>query len=417
MTVTYKLTPSGSVDRLLSEKMYEMMSVKDFGAKGDNATDDTAYIQAAINAASQFGGEVLIPPGVYKVTSPLLIWGSGITVSGAGMGCTVLNCPSPSVDVISIVNGSNRITVQNLTIDSNIVRTGGAGIASRGTIGNSRIVNVQSINQFDGFALGATDFSIMQDCFANNNFRHGVLLTNSPDSAGVQWTLSHVLSQGNDGDGFIVYAQPTAGLLGITVGGFFDINCFANKGYGLSVRGHPSLPIYGVRVQGYFSGQNGKESLYMDSYGDQHSMAEFYLELDGTGGTGRGLATPATNNARAALLTASNKSMRMTGGLIKAPSWHGLTNQCSESLLISGVRIEDCGQRAPAHGIYHNTQTGKLLLSGVYSGNTGAGMSQQNAVFADNCALVVATGYDFSKNAAGRIGGGNPQLATLVGGF
>lgn len=43
-----------------------------FGATGDGATDDTAAIQAAINAKSaEGGGKVVIPEGVYKTTSAI----------------------------------------------------------------------------------------------------------------------------------------------------------------------------------------------------------------------------------------------------------------------------------------------------------------------------------------------------------
>lgn len=416
MPDSYKLGAPTAVDRLLSDKLYEILSVKDFGAVGDGVADDTAKIQNAINAA-QPHTRVYIPPGTYKVTAPVVLAGWGLTLFGAGMGATTLLVAHSTIDAISIGHGSNRMVVSDLTINSNYVRTGGAGVASRGTVSNCRISNVQVLNSCEGFVLGATDFSLMENCFAQNNYRHGILLTNSPDSSGVQWTLEHALSEKNNGDGINVYAQPNVGLLGMTLGSFRDVNCFANKGYGCSVMGSAALPIYGFRAQGFFSGQNGKESLYMDSYGDQHSMSEFYIELDGTSPCGRDIAFPATNNARGVMLTASNRSMRMSGGLIKAAAWHGMTNQCSESLQMDGVRIEDSGARGESHGIYHNTTTGKLLLTGVYSGNTGAGASQQNAVYADNCALVVATGYDFSKNVAGRIGGGNPGAATLVGGF
>lgn len=46
-----------------------MVNVKDFGAVGDGVADDTAAVQAAINA----GGNVDFPAGTYKITSPLTV--------------------------------------------------------------------------------------------------------------------------------------------------------------------------------------------------------------------------------------------------------------------------------------------------------------------------------------------------------
>lgn len=43
--------------------------VKQFGAQGDGATDDTEAIQAAIDAVGVDGGTLLFPPGTYVVTS------------------------------------------------------------------------------------------------------------------------------------------------------------------------------------------------------------------------------------------------------------------------------------------------------------------------------------------------------------
>lgn len=45
---------------------YVTLNVKDFGAKGDGETDDTHFIQCAINACPK-GGRVTIPAGVYKI--------------------------------------------------------------------------------------------------------------------------------------------------------------------------------------------------------------------------------------------------------------------------------------------------------------------------------------------------------------
>ena len=39
------------------------LSVKEFGAQGDGVADDTAAVQAAIDAAGEEGGTLLFPPG------------------------------------------------------------------------------------------------------------------------------------------------------------------------------------------------------------------------------------------------------------------------------------------------------------------------------------------------------------------
>lgn len=56
----------------VADKLSQCVSVKDFGAVGDNVTDDTAAIQAAINT----GKSIFFPEGFYRA--------SGLTVSQAG---------------------------------------------------------------------------------------------------------------------------------------------------------------------------------------------------------------------------------------------------------------------------------------------------------------------------------------------
>src|SRR5262245_28525016 len=56
-----KTGPASSVKATLK------LNVRDFGAKGDGATKDTAAIQQALDRCSVLGGgEVLVPPGNYR---------------------------------------------------------------------------------------------------------------------------------------------------------------------------------------------------------------------------------------------------------------------------------------------------------------------------------------------------------------
>lgn len=59
----------GGVQRSVESKLQDIVSVKDFGAKGDGVTNDTAAIQAALNSAKS----VFFPRGQYNITSTLIV--------------------------------------------------------------------------------------------------------------------------------------------------------------------------------------------------------------------------------------------------------------------------------------------------------------------------------------------------------
>lgn len=81
--VAFKQSGTSAVDRTASDKLREMVSVKDFGAVGDGVTDDTAAIQKAIDELSaDGGGYLLFPAGVYK-TRPLSMK-SNVAIIGKG---------------------------------------------------------------------------------------------------------------------------------------------------------------------------------------------------------------------------------------------------------------------------------------------------------------------------------------------
>lgn len=78
-----------------------IVNVKDFGAKGDGVTDDSAAIQAALTACA--GGEIYLPRGSYVWKSNLTI-PENTTLRGAGYGTKLV----PSGAYIT-TNSNNRV--------------------------------------------------------------------------------------------------------------------------------------------------------------------------------------------------------------------------------------------------------------------------------------------------------------------
>jgi hypothetical protein len=76
--VTAKLDATGSTVRGLDDKLAEFVSVKDFGAVGDGVTDDTAAIQAFLDAGGGY-----VPTGTYLVNDTLIV-GNRKYIVGAG---------------------------------------------------------------------------------------------------------------------------------------------------------------------------------------------------------------------------------------------------------------------------------------------------------------------------------------------
>ena len=76
--VTYTASGTGAAARTVDSKLGDIVSVKDFGAVGDGVADDTAAIQAAVNAAVS----IFIPPGTYKISSLVTLTQPRFSITG-----------------------------------------------------------------------------------------------------------------------------------------------------------------------------------------------------------------------------------------------------------------------------------------------------------------------------------------------
>lgn len=104
----------------------ELYNVKDFGAVGNDSTDDTAAIQTAIDAAASAGGGIVFfPQGVYRVSTNANILyvnsggcleiKTGVSLRGAGINASIIRADATQQNII-LGGAANHISIHDLSI-------------------------------------------------------------------------------------------------------------------------------------------------------------------------------------------------------------------------------------------------------------------------------------------------------------
>ena len=190
--------------------MDAVFNVRDQGAVGDGAADDTGALVGTIGRVPPSGGLVYLPRGTYRVTSPIAIERPNVWVFGSGPDASVIRLgDAANADILAI--RASGCTVSNVTIDGSkahsasgagilvdaaaasqmlenvkvrdlrVVRTKGAGIKIRsspsGPVNRRSLVQSCVVDDTDaeGIALMATDQSIVANCFVSRTGNHGII--------------------------------------------------------------------------------------------------------------------------------------------------------------------------------------------------------------------------------------------------
>ena len=169
--VSYPPPFVGAVTTNVGDKLAQTVSVKDFGAVGDNVVDDYAAIQAALDYAGTNGSAVWFPPGQYRLTSGLLMPTlRGVELIGTGQGREGVS-PLP-VELWFYHTGSPAITIRGSAqaIKGMLVRCGGARAAAAYD-GISHGILIESADD----ALSYISDSLIENVDVQGHPGHGIL--------------------------------------------------------------------------------------------------------------------------------------------------------------------------------------------------------------------------------------------------
>lgn len=173
---------------ILNKKTDGIVNVKEFGAKGDGVTDDTAAIQNAINSLTN-GGDVIFPytPASYLISNSLTLK-NNIRLIGLGRRPKIKSNGSITTYIINGLNCSNCI-IQNLDLDMNKV-TNTAGTTFGIYLKNSNNVTIQdcTIQKIEGDGIYIADSAniLVKDNLIDDINRNGITTTGDIDNVIIQ---------------------------------------------------------------------------------------------------------------------------------------------------------------------------------------------------------------------------------------
>lgn len=262
---------AGQPQRTVQQKLGDTVSVKDFGAKGDGSTDDTASIQAAVNYLSPRGGVVYLPAGAYKITSAITVLNMPVIFRGDGMMSTEILQFGESSNGIEFTSNttSNAPSTNGLLVNSLELRdlsinkaAGTAGIAVKARWGimtsNSTqmcMYNFRVYSKNDG-GLGWKKLVSLTNCNGlrvHNSQLLGIVLFTDPTG-----TLPYKTDAGLE----MINEDNSLGLISFFVDGL----TIMRSNVGIDVQGwHEGWAIlngeivqnaYGIRISGHPVKQN-----------------------------------------------------------------------------------------------------------------------------------------------------------------
>lgn len=220
---------TGAVTRTWSSKARDIVSAKDFGATGDGSTDDTTFVQAAIDAvAAAGGGTVLFPRGTYICTT--LTLPDYVDLRGENRFSTVIKLKDSTNNnlIVSSKWASNSAsvnlynTISNLTLNGNksnnssgsclIIRSFQAFVFQciiRDAAASGIIISTVTQDGSNGLAIAENEIDTCR--FVSNNGRAIYGYDNGTNTLSDAWIVNSFVGDNGDSGVFQVDIERAAG--------------------------------------------------------------------------------------------------------------------------------------------------------------------------------------------------------------
>ena len=167
-----KFNQGGTTDLTLEDAVGWCVQAAEYGAVGDDATDNATALNAAIAAAVAANKPLWIGPGTFRVGSALTATGAtalGLIIMGCGRGVTVLKNVSTSNDLLTIDLSSaieGHIVIRDIGFTA---VTTSSGAALKLSNGNGTVIERCNVSLHRiGFDTSSVSFAVLRDCLVTS---------------------------------------------------------------------------------------------------------------------------------------------------------------------------------------------------------------------------------------------------------
>lgn len=176
------IQPTVGAGRWLRASPNTQLNARQFGAKGDGATNDTTPIATALAlAVATTGASLYFPPGTYITDTMSFTGANGLTLYGDGMGVSVLK--GRAATRVLVADTSTHVNVHHLTFNGNCTtRTAGQQCVtwncSQSSFCDNEITKSGEFAFWGGTGAGTVTELLIQRNYIHDTYADGITLAN-----------------------------------------------------------------------------------------------------------------------------------------------------------------------------------------------------------------------------------------------